>query len=73
MGRRPTEKNFGRVRRTYIETLRDKALPLAFQRRMRSDLPCSTTLTMDTGHSPFFSAPEKLVEHLVSVPTKMAA
>src|SRR5215471_4799657 len=45
-----TEKNFGRVRRTYIETLQDKALPLAFQRRMQSALPCSTTLTMDTGH-----------------------
>ena len=29
-----SEKNFGRVKRTYIETLRDKALPLAFQRQM---------------------------------------
>jgi hypothetical protein len=62
-----SEQNFGRVERTYIETLRDKALPLAFQRRMRSEQPCSRTLTMDTDHSPFFSAPEQLVEHLVSI------
>ena len=46
-----SEKNFGRVERTYIETLRDKAIPVAFQRRMRADLPCGNTLTMDTDHS----------------------
>jgi pimeloyl-ACP methyl ester carboxylesterase len=64
-----SEKNFGRVRRIYIETLRDKAIPLSFQRHMRSALPCSKTLTMDTDHSPFFSAPDQLVELLTSLET----
>lgn len=62
-----TEANFGRVPRVYIECLRDKAIPVALQRRMYSNLPCPKVLTMDTGHSPFFSAPAALVEQLTTL------
>ncbi len=62
-----TAQHFGRVPRIYIETLRDRAIPTAFQRRMREALPCRTVISLDTDHSPFFSAPETLAEHILSV------
>jgi|SRR5580704_1601651 pimeloyl-ACP methyl ester carboxylesterase len=62
-----TPGNFGRVPRVYIETLRDRAVPTSFQRTMREALPCEKVFTLDTDHSPFFSAPEKLAEHLLAV------
>ncbi|HXG36240.1 MAG TPA: alpha/beta fold hydrolase [Dehalococcoidia bacterium] len=61
------QANFGRVPRVYIECLQDQALPLAYQRQMQQSLPCSQVLSLDTGHSPFFSAPEELAALLVSL------
>jgi pimeloyl-ACP methyl ester carboxylesterase len=62
-----SEQNFGRVPRVYIETLCDSALTLQAQRRMLAATPCPSVIAMNTGHSPFFSAPEELADHLVSV------
>jgi len=62
-----TAKNYGRVPRVYIECELDGALPIEFQREMQANMPCRRTFTLNTGHSPFLSAPEKLVEYLVSV------
>ncbi len=62
-----TEQNFGRIPRVYIECLRDKAISPAVQRKMYSATPCQRIISMDTGHSPFFSAPEQLVAHLTSI------
>lgn len=62
-----TEENFGRVPKVYIECLQDGALWLPYQREMQANIPCGRTITMDTGHSPFLSAPEELARHLVSV------
>ncbi len=59
-----TEKNFGRVRRDYIECLRDQAISIGVQRRFREVLPCRRVLTLDTDHSPFLSAPEELAAAL---------
>jgi pimeloyl-ACP methyl ester carboxylesterase len=56
-----SEDRFGRVPRAYIECLRDNALPLELQRAMQADLPCDPVIALDTDHSPFFSAPDKLV------------
>lgn len=61
-----TEPAFGRVPRVYIECLRDRAITAAAQKRMYTDLPCREVLTMDTDHSPFLSAPERLAEYLIS-------
>lgn len=62
-----TEEKFGRVPKVYIECLRDGANRLQYQREMQVNIPCERTLSLDTGHSPFLSAPEDLVRHLVSV------
>lgn len=55
-----TDTRFGQVPRAYIECLQDKAIPLALQRSMVSVLPCKQVTTLDTDHSPFYSAPEAM-------------
>jgi pimeloyl-ACP methyl ester carboxylesterase len=62
-----TDKNFGRLSRVYIETLRDRAISPSLQRQMVAASPCQKVITMDTSHSPFFSAPEELVAYLTSL------
>lgn len=59
-----TPENFGRVPRAYIECLRDRAVPLDLQRAMQAKLPCEPVLTLDTDHSPFYSAPDQLADWL---------
>lgn len=53
--------------RFYIETLRDKALGPATQRRMYEALPCRNVYSLATGHSPFLSAPGELAGCLEGV------
>ncbi len=67
-----SEENFGRVRRTYIECLRDRAIGPTTQRRMYTKLPCEKVVSMDTSHAPFLSAPEVLVRHLMSLDPSQA-
>ncbi len=62
-----TAESFGRIPRVYIECLRDRAISPSVQRQMYTALPCRKVITMDTDHSPFFSAPEELVAHLTSL------
>lgn len=62
-----TEANYGRVPRVFIECLQDGALSIRMQRRMYGDVPVSKVITMDTSHSPFFSAPEDLAGHLMAL------
>jgi pimeloyl-ACP methyl ester carboxylesterase len=59
--------NYGRVPRTYIECRRDRAVSLSEQRRMQSAMPCQQVISMDTDHSPFFSAPDELTAHLLTL------
>jgi pimeloyl-ACP methyl ester carboxylesterase len=67
-----SDARFGRVPRDYVECLRDNALSLASQRRMQAAQPCRRTLALDTDHSPFFSAPDQLVEFLVGAAADLA-
>jgi len=62
-----TSENYGRVPKVYIECELDGALPLPYQREMQANVPCGRTITMNTGHSPFLSAPQELARHLMSV------
>jgi pimeloyl-ACP methyl ester carboxylesterase len=62
-----TPERFGRVRRAYVETRRDRALGYPLQRRMHRHLPCEQVYTLDTGHSPFYAAPEELASCLLQV------
>ncbi len=59
-----TEANFGRVRRIYVECLRDRAIPPVLQKQMYTATPCERVLSIDTDHSPFLSRPDELVAHL---------
>jgi len=56
-----------RVPRVYIECLRDRVISPSSQQKMYTTLPCQQIISMETSHSPFFSAPEELVSHLESL------
>lgn len=62
-----SEAKWGRVPRVYIECLRDRALTPPFQKRLYTAVPCQLVLSMDTSHSPFFSAPGELARHLTAL------
>lgn len=61
---RVTDERFGAVPRLYVECLRDRAVPLALQRRMQAAWPRGQVLSLDTDHSPFFSRPDELAAQL---------
>ena len=62
-----TTERWGNIPRFYIECLRDRALTLGTQRAMQQQSPCSETFAIDSDHSPFFSAPEQLVDILLRI------
>jgi pimeloyl-ACP methyl ester carboxylesterase len=59
-------ERFGRLPRVYIETLQDRANPASLQRAMVAATPCEQVVSMDTGHSPFYAAPDELADHLLA-------
>jgi len=59
-----TAANWGRLPRDYIVCTEDRAIPEVAQRRMIDAVGCSRVVTMATSHSPFFSAPDALAQHL---------
>jgi pimeloyl-ACP methyl ester carboxylesterase len=61
-----TEDRFGSVPRWYIECTQDNAIRLSLQRKMVKMTPCKV-LTLECGHSPFYSNPEELAEHLEAI------
>ncbi len=58
---------FGRVPRVYIETLRDRAIDPAYQKKMYARTPCREVITYDTDHSPFLSMPKELAATLIEL------
>ncbi|MFC1947423.1 alpha/beta fold hydrolase [Chloroflexota bacterium] len=62
-----TDDKFGRIPRVYIECLQDNALLPSIQKWMYTNVPCKKVISMNTSHSPFFSAPEELASHLSSL------
>jgi pimeloyl-ACP methyl ester carboxylesterase len=61
---RLTRENFGRVDRVYIETLDDRGVTNALQKKMYAALPCSKVFSITSSHSPFLSAPRELASDL---------
>lgn len=53
------------VRRRYVLTLRDRAVPPALQRRMAESSNVGDIVELDTDHSPFLSMPDELTKILV--------
>ena len=58
---------YGRVKRAYIECEQDNAIPLERQRLMQRALPCDPVITLDTDHSPFYSAPGAVRDALLDL------
>src|SRR5476649_2414247 len=56
-----TDDRYGSVPRWYIECTHDNSVRIARQRAMVKTLPCKV-ITMECGHTPFYSAPEELAE-----------
>jgi len=70
---RVTTENSGRVPRFYVECLQDRAITISTQRQMHRAAGCRQVFTLDSGHSPFFSMPEKLTECLLAAAEYSAA
>jgi pimeloyl-ACP methyl ester carboxylesterase len=68
-----TAERWGRIPRYYIECDRDRAITLELQREMQKHSPCRQTFSIDTDHSPFFSAPGQLADILLRIATMPAA
>ena len=62
-----TKENFGRIPRVYVQCLQDRAISPSMQKKMYTVSPCQKVLSLDTSHSPFFSAPKELVALLLSI------
>lgn len=60
-----SNKRFGLVPKLYIKCLQDKAIMPKDQHRMYSRIKCDIA-TIDTDHSPFFSADQELVKLICS-------
>ncbi|KAG6396126.1 hypothetical protein SASPL_142267 [Salvia splendens] len=63
-----SETNHGSVRRFYIETLEDNAIPISVQESMVNKSPPERVFCLKgADHSPFFSKPQALHKHLVEI------
>lgn len=58
-----SDAKYGQVERVYIECIKDMGIPLEIQSMMVAAQPCRV-YTLETGHSPFFSNPQALVDVL---------
>jgi pimeloyl-ACP methyl ester carboxylesterase len=62
-----TPERFGRLPRYYVSCLEDRAVPLTLQQQVCVRTPMAQVFPMNTGHTPFLSAPAALAEILHSV------
>ncbi len=70
---RVSEENFGAIPKTYIECTKDNAIPLGAQRAMLRDARITDVISLASGHSPFLSMPQQLVDILLSLQDAEAA
>jgi pimeloyl-ACP methyl ester carboxylesterase len=66
----PTPDGFGRIPRLYVEATQDRSVTIGMQRRMQQLVPGAEVVSLETGHVPQLSAPEKLSEALVPFLTR---
>jgi pimeloyl-ACP methyl ester carboxylesterase len=62
-----TDGRFGRVPRVYCETLRDRAIDPAYQKKMHSRTPCRQVIALDADHTPFLAMPEAFAMTLMGL------
>lgn len=68
---RVSAARFGSRPRDYIECARDGVISLAAQRQMQAAWPVQRAVTLDTGHSPFLSAPATVAATLHALAADM--
>jgi pimeloyl-ACP methyl ester carboxylesterase len=56
-----SEARFGKLAKSYIVCAQDRAVGPALQRAMSTAGKCDRVVSLDSGHSPFFSMPDRLV------------
>ncbi len=54
------DARFESLPKIYLECLRDRAIPIGFQRYMQRAIPRCDTITLDTDHAPYWSDPHGL-------------
>jgi hypothetical protein len=65
-----TEEKYGSVRRFFVETTEDNAIPLSHQQSMCVANPPEKVLRLKgSDHAPFFSRPQALHKTLVEIAT----
>ncbi|HUK49546.1 MAG TPA: hypothetical protein VLV18_00820, partial [Terriglobales bacterium] len=64
-----THERYGRIPKSYIETLQDRAISPMLQRKMYTASKCSHIIRINTSHSPFLSQPTQLAKILTNLPT----
>lgn len=57
-------ERFGSLPKIYLECLRDRAIPIGFQRYMQRAISRCETITLDTDHAPYWSDPHGLSARL---------
>jgi hypothetical protein len=62
-----TPARYGTVTRSYIECTQDQAVSIGAQRTMPGRTGCASVHSLDTSHSPFLSAPDRLAAILVAI------
>jgi hypothetical protein len=62
-----TASRFGAIPRYYVETLRDRVVPIAMQRAIEASVGFRRIFSLETDHVPFFSAPAELAACLEAV------
>ena len=62
-----TTERFGSVPRFYIQCLLDCAVTPSLQTKMFNALPCRQIISLNTDHSPFFSAPKELSDSILTL------
>jgi pimeloyl-ACP methyl ester carboxylesterase len=62
---RTTPERFGRIPRLYVEALNDKSVILPVQRLMQRLTPGAKVVSLNCGHAPQYSAPDKLAGAIV--------
>jgi pimeloyl-ACP methyl ester carboxylesterase len=62
-----TDEGYGVVPRVYIKSLKDNAHSLAKQEELITNSPPEKVCSIDSDHSPFFSAPEELHSLLLEI------
>jgi len=70
---RLSEGRYGRVPRHYIACRQDRTIPFALQQAMQARLPCTSSITLESDHSPFLCAPEALTAALITIAERIEA